>query len=176
MVSVEAGYDVLVQLGNSDLMVSSVAMGCWPIAGMTSLDVNRQDSLSTLKAALDQGINFFDTAFCYGSDGISEQLLGQAIATTTSRDKVVVATKCGVHWAANGAKIVDGSAKTLNHQCHTSLQRMKLEHVELMYLHRPDPSIPLSESAEALARLQKQGESSVRWCVQCDARPIGAVS
>ena len=63
------------RLGNTEIHVSAVAMGCWPIAGMTSLAVNDADSLATLARAVECGINFFDTAYCYGADGESERLL-----------------------------------------------------------------------------------------------------
>lgn len=144
------------QLGNSDLMVTPVAMGCWPIAGMTSLDVNANDSLKTLQAALEGGINFFDTAYCYGADGISEKLVGQAVSG--QRDQVVVATKCGVHWDSNGQKIIDGSHDRILVECDESLQRMNMDYIDLMYLHRPDPDVPLGESASALAVLKEQGK------------------
>src|SRR4051812_32992029 len=96
MMSNDATPSELRPLGQSDIHISPVALGCWPIAGMTSLDVNESDSLATLHAALDCGINFFDTAYCYGLDGISERLIGKAFAG--GRDQIVVATKCGVHW------------------------------------------------------------------------------
>ena len=147
---------MLVKLGSSDLMVSPVAMGCWPIAGMTSLDVNESDSLNTLNAAVDCGINFFDTAYCYGTDGVSERLLGQCAAGR--RDQLVIATKCGVHWDQDGGKVIDGSSDRILSECDQSLQRMGIDHIDLMYLHRPDPRTPIAESAAALATLQKQGK------------------
>ena len=67
-------------LGQTGIRVSPVALGCWPISGMTSLDVNEADSLATLHAALDAGINFLDTAYAYGAAGESERLIARAIA------------------------------------------------------------------------------------------------
>ncbi len=86
------------QLGKSDLRVSAVALGTWPMAGMTSLEVNDADSLATIAAALDSGVNFFDTAYCYGAHGECDVLLGKALAG--KRDKAVIAAKAGVHWNA----------------------------------------------------------------------------
>ncbi|MAV33903.1 MAG: aldo/keto reductase, partial [Planctomycetaceae bacterium] len=60
------------EIGSTGIRVSPVALGCWPIAGMTSLDVNRPDSLATLRTAFELGINFFDTAYAYGANGESE--------------------------------------------------------------------------------------------------------
>ena len=85
------------QLGNSDLRVSAIALGTWPMAGMTSLEVNDADSLATVAAALDSGVNFFDTAYCYGANGECDVLLAKALAD--KRDQAMIATKGGVHWA-----------------------------------------------------------------------------
>ena len=87
-------------LGDSPLRVSTVGMGCWPISGMTSLDVTREHSEATLRTAFDQGINFFDTAHCYGANGESESLLGDVLRPI--RDRCILATKAGIHWGPNG--------------------------------------------------------------------------
>ncbi len=88
------------RLGNTDMQISAVALGTWPMAGMTSLDVNDPDSLATIQSALDSGIHFFDTAYCYGPQGESEKLLAQALKGR--RDQVVIATKGGIHWDSAG--------------------------------------------------------------------------
>ena len=145
------------QLGTTDIHISPVALGCWPIAGMTSLDINDADSLATLEAALDSGVNFFDTAYCYGAHGESERLIAQALHD--HRDKIVLATKGGIHWHTNGERVFDGSPATLHRQCDESLQRLDTDHVDLLYLHAPDPQVPLSESAGALRELLDSGKT-----------------
>ena len=100
------------QLGKSDIYVSPVGMGCWPIAGMTSLEVNEKDSLQTLRAALDCGINFFDTAYSYGTKGESEELISRAIIG--KRDEVILATKCGLGWDENVQRVIDGCLVRFN--------------------------------------------------------------
>ncbi len=65
-------------LGSAGIEVSAIALGCWPISGMTSLDVNDEDSLATLRSCFDLGVNFLDTAYCYGANGESEKLIAQA--------------------------------------------------------------------------------------------------
>jgi aryl-alcohol dehydrogenase-like predicted oxidoreductase len=65
------------QLGQTDIRIAPVAMGCWPISGITSINVNERDSLATLATALDAGINHFDTAFCYGYEGESERMIAR---------------------------------------------------------------------------------------------------
>ncbi len=138
------------RLGSSDLIVSSIALGCWPIAGVTSLDVNAEDSLKTLHAALDAGINFLDTAYSYGIDGESETLIGQAIQRR--RDKVVVATKGGLHRVGKG-QAHDARPETLLRECDESLQRLQTDVIDLYYLHAPDPEVPVTESAGAIQRM-----------------------
>lgn len=144
-------------LGNTDIRISPVALGCWPISGMTSLDVNEADSLATLQAALDCGVNFWDTAYAYGRDGESERLIARAIAGR--RDEVVIATKGGIAWNTDGSRLIDGRPKTLRRQCDQSLRRLNTDRVELLYLHAPDPATPLAESAGELQRLKEEGKT-----------------
>ncbi|WP_417740385.1 aldo/keto reductase [Rosistilla oblonga] len=144
-------------LGQTDIRVSPVAMGCWPIAGMTSLEVNDPDSLATLDAAFDAGINFFDTAYCYGANGESERLIGRGLGNR--RDQIVIATKGGIAWDADGQRVQDASPATLRRQCDESLQRLGTDRVELLYLHGPDPNVPVAESAGELKRLMDAGKT-----------------
>jgi aryl-alcohol dehydrogenase-like predicted oxidoreductase len=144
-------------LGKTEICVSPVALGCWPISGMTSLDVNEADSLATLQAALDAGVNFWDTAYAYGRDGESERLIARAIAGR--RDEVVIATKGGIAWNDDGSRLIDGRPQTLRRQCDESLQRLNTDRVELLYLHAPDPATPLAESAGELRRMMEEGKA-----------------
>lgn len=144
------------QIGNTDIFVSPVAMGCWPIAGMTSLDVTEEQSLATLQAAVDAGINFFDTAYAYGMDGESEKLIARALGHR--RDEIVIATKCGICWAKPKQQVIDGKPATLRQQCEESLRRLQTDCVELLYLHAPDPNTPLRESAGELRRMMEEGK------------------
>jgi aryl-alcohol dehydrogenase-like predicted oxidoreductase len=137
-------------LGATGIRVSPIAMGCWPIAGMTSLGVNDADSLATLEACFELGVNFLDTAYCYGANGESERLIARAI--NGRRDQVVIATKGGIHWGEDGKQVVDGRAETLKREIDESLRRLNTDRVELLYLHAPDTKIPLVESAGACAR------------------------
>jgi len=145
------------KLGKSDIYVSPVALGCWPIAGMTSLDVNDVDSLRTLHAAIESGVNFFDTAYGYGVNGESERLIAKAI--DGRRNEIVLATKCGLAWDENGERVLDGRPDTLKSQIDESLTRLAVDHVELLYLHAPDPSTPVSESAGALREIMAAGKT-----------------
>ena len=143
-------------LGQTRLRVTPVAMGCWPIAGITSVDVTEAQSLRTLAAALDAGVNFFDTAFCYGYDGESEKMIARALGP--HRDEIVIATKCGIHWGADRRQQKDARPKTIRQQCEESLRRLATDRIDLYYLHAPDPQTPLTESAGALRELMDAGK------------------
>jgi aryl-alcohol dehydrogenase-like predicted oxidoreductase len=145
------------QLGKSDLRVSAVALGCWPISGMTSLGVNEADSLATIAACLDHGINFLDTAYCYGADGESEKLIAKAIGDR--RDEYVIATKGGIHWGPDGKQCHVATPETLRRECETSLRRLQTDRVDVYYLHAPDPNTPIAETAGAMKELLDAGKT-----------------
>jgi len=142
-------------IGNTDIQITPIAMGCWPISGVTSVDVTEEASLATLNAAFDSGINFFDTAYCYGYAGESERLIAKALGN--KRDQIVIATKGGIHWAGT-KQIRDASPDRIKMECNESLERLKTDRVELYYLHGPDPEIPVSESAGAFKELMDAGK------------------
>jgi aryl-alcohol dehydrogenase-like predicted oxidoreductase len=143
------------RLGKSPILVTPLGMGCWPITGITSLDVNEQQSLNTIRAAFDAGINFFDTAYCYGFDGESERMIARVLGTV--RDEIVLATKGGIHWES-GKQARCGRPETLRRQCDESLRRLRTDRIDLYYLHAPDPSLPIEESAGAIGDLIRQGK------------------
>lgn len=144
------------QIGETDLFVSPIGLGCWPIAGMTSLDVNEVDSRKTLFAAIESGINFLDTAHCYGLDGNSERLVGELLRER--RDDVIVATKGGIHWDDQAVRHYDGRPEKIIAECEESLRRMQIDVIDLYYLHAPDPAVPVEESAMAFDRLLANGK------------------
>ena len=143
------------EVGTTGIMVTPIAMGCWPIAGVTSIDVTETNSLATLQAAFDCGVNFFDTAYCYGYDGESEKLIGRALRSR--RDQIVIASKGGIHWE-NHVQQMDARPATLRRQCDESLSRLQTDRIDLYYLHAPDPRTPIVESAAALKGLLDAGK------------------
>lgn len=146
-------------------------MGCWPIAGVTTLDTNRNDSLATVRSAVEAGINHFDTAYVYGPTGESEQVLGEALADC--RDEVVIATKGGVHFEGEDMA-QDASPETLKRQCEESLRRLNTDRVELLYLHSPDPDVAIEESAGALLDLQQAGKTRSVGASNCTLEQLEA--
>jgi len=145
------------QLGTTDIHISPIALGCWPIAGMTSADVNERDSLATIEACFEVGINFLDTAYAYGFNGESETLIARALGR--KRDQMVIATKGGIHWQPPRQQILDVRPERLRRECEESLRRLQTDRVDLYYLHAPDPKTPISESAGALKELLEAGKT-----------------
>lgn len=142
------------KLGNSDLEVSRLCVGCMSFGDaashMHAWTLNAEESEALIKQALDLGINFFDTANIY-SNGTSEEYLGRAIRNHVARDQVVVATK--VHF--NEGKL---SRKAILREIDGSLQRLGTDYVDLYIIHRFDYSTPIEETMEALDSLVKAGK------------------
>lgn len=150
------------KIGTTDISVTPVAMGCWPIAGMTSIEVYKPESLKTLSAAQDAGINFFDTAYCYGAAGESEMLIGEQLLTGISasqRDQLVIATKGGIHWDDQKVRHVNGRPEKIQSELDESLIRLGTDRVELLYHHAPDPNVPIAESAGAFRQALDSGKA-----------------
>ncbi|MFP4021840.1 MAG: aldo/keto reductase, partial [Halanaerobium sp.] len=117
-------------------------------------EVDDRQSIRAIKAAVDSGINLIDTAPAYGA-GHAEKVVGQAIEGI--RDKVVIATKCGVH--REGQKYVnDLTPKRIRKEIEDSLRRLNIEQIDLYQIHWPDPDTPLKDSVEELLKLKKEGK------------------
>ncbi|TWT77005.1 General stress protein 69 [Posidoniimonas polymericola] len=158
-------------LGQSGIQVTGVALGCWPIAGVTTLGANEQDSIATVREAIDCGVNFLDTAYVYGPEGESERVIAKAL--NGRRDDVVIATKGGIHYE-DGQMTQDARPATLRAECEESLRRLDRERVELLYLHSPDPSVPIEESAGALGELQREGKTRSVGASNCSLEQLQA--
>ena len=142
-------------------------LGLWPIAGVTTIGVTQSDAESTIGAAIDLGITCFDTAFSYGYDGESDRLLGKMIRG--DRDRFAVIGKVGQRWDSNHVRVIDGTPATLIGDAETSLGRIGIEQFDLLMLHCPDPQVPITASAAALASLQSRG--LCRQVGLCNADP-----
>ncbi|MCL4194433.1 MAG: aldo/keto reductase [Thermoguttaceae bacterium] len=144
-------------LGDTDIRVSPISLGCWPMAGVTSPGANDRDSIAAIRACFELGINHLDTAHVYGRKGESERLIAAALGGR--RDEMVIATKAGLCWNEAGKIVNDGRRESLRRQCEESLARLNTDRVELLYLHSPDPRVPLSESAGELKKLMEEGKT-----------------
>ncbi|MBI5820513.1 MAG: aldo/keto reductase [Verrucomicrobia bacterium] len=141
----------------SELAVSPVALGCWPLAGITSGAITEETAVAVIHAALDAGVNHLDTAYAYGRDGESERLIGRAIRGR--RGQVVLATKVGVYWDEHGVLKRTGNPGLLRRHFEESLRRLETDAVELLYLHAPADDAPLAESARLFRELLAEGKT-----------------
>ncbi|MGD0381966.1 MAG: aldo/keto reductase [Thermoguttaceae bacterium] len=143
-------------LANTGIRISEVALGCWPMAGMTTPGVTEADGIAAIRACFELGVNHLDTAYMYGVNGESERLIAKALGNR--RAEMIIATKGGFHWATDGSQVHDASPVTLRRECEESLRRLDTDRVELYYLHAPDPKVPLAESAGEMKRLKHEGK------------------
>ena len=154
-------------LGKTGATVSAIGLGCM---GMSEFygPGNDQQSLETLATALDQGIDFLDTADMYGS-GHNEELVGRFLAGR--RDRVVLATKFGIvrNPAASAERRIDNSPQYIRAACDASLRRLRIDTIDLYYMHRQDPSVPVEDSVGAMAELVVAGK--VRYLGLSEVRP-----
>jgi myo-inositol catabolism protein IolS len=135
------------KLGQTDISLSVVAMGCWALAGDQTWGPQIEaDSKATIRAALDAGVNFFDTAEGYGG-GASEVVLGQALAGR--RHEAVIATK------VSRAHL---SSDEVQQACEGSLRRLQTDYIDLYQIHWPSRTVPLDGTMEALEKLRQQGK------------------
>ncbi len=136
-----------IKLGHTDISVSKFALGCWPFAGGSFWGDQDDDvSVATVHAALDAGINFFDTAEGYEA-GHSERVLGRALVGR--RQRAVIATKVSPSHLAP-ADVVTA--------CEQSLRNLQTDTIDLYQIHWPNWKVPLADTVDALARLKEQGK------------------
>lgn len=135
--------------------VSALGLGCMNIA-MGYGDVPEESySLRLLYDALEAGYTHLDTAAMYGS-GRSEEMIGKVLSHR--RHEFTLASKCGIHKNEKGETEINGRPEVLQKACEDSLRRLKAENIDLYYLHRMDPNVPIEESVGALSRLVEQGK------------------
>jgi aryl-alcohol dehydrogenase-like predicted oxidoreductase len=138
------------------LTVSRVAIGTWAIGGWMWGGTDETESISTIRAALDHGINVIDTAPVYGF-GRSEEIVGKATAEGHLRDKVVIATKVGLEWK-DGKVFRNASRDRIMREVDDSLRRLRTDYIDIYQVHWPDPLVPIEETAAAMQMLFKQGK------------------
>ena len=153
------------ELGANGPLVSAIGLG----AGSATTDFGEQDDevqIATMQRAVDLGITFFDTADRY-MKGRHEHLLGKALKGR--RNKVILATKFGNFDLPGGKKGYNGKPEYVPQACDASLRNLGVEHIDLYYLHRIDPEVPIEDTVGAMAELGRQGK--VRWLGLSEAGP-----
>ena len=146
------------KLGNSGLEVSALGLGCMGMSMSYGPPGDKQEMISLLRAAVDRGVTFFDTAEVYGPF-TNEHLLGDALAPV--RDKVVIATKFGFKIKSDGTPGwlgLDSRPAHIKQVADASLKRLKLDVIDLFYQHRVDPEVPIEDVAGAVKDLIKEGK------------------
>jgi aryl-alcohol dehydrogenase-like predicted oxidoreductase len=153
-------------LGASGPAVSAIGLGCMGMTGFYG-DPYDEQSLRTLHRALDRGCNFWDSSDAYGPH-TNERLLARVLRER--RDEVVIATKFGVSIdPATLRRSVNGRPENVRSCCEGSLARLEVDHIDLYYQHRVDPSVPIEETVGAMAELVRQGK--VRFLGLSEAGP-----
>jgi aryl-alcohol dehydrogenase-like predicted oxidoreductase len=144
-----------VHIGTSSLTFSRVALGTWAIGGWMWGGTDEAESIATIRAAIEQGINVIDTAPAYGF-GRSEEIVGKALAEGRLRSKVNIATKVGLEW--HDEKVFrNAGRKRIFDELYASLRRLRTDHIDLYQVHWPDPAVPVEETADAMRTLYDLG-------------------
>ena len=145
-----------VDIPGTALRVSRVALGTWAMGGWMWGGTDERDSVATIRAALDQGINLIDTAPVYGF-GVSEEIVGKAVAAKDLRSRAVIATKVGLEWR-DGKAYRNATRGRIMQEIDQSLRRLRTDYIDIYQVHWPDPLVPIEETAEAMRVLHDQGK------------------
>jgi aryl-alcohol dehydrogenase-like predicted oxidoreductase len=145
------------KLGKSNLEVSAIGLGCMGMSFGLGPAINKQDGISLIRAAVERGVTFFDTAEVYGPY-TNEELVGEALAPV--RDKVVIATKFGfkIDPATGKSAGTDSRPEHIREVAEASLKRLKTDRIDLFYQHRVDANVPIEDVAGAVKDLIQQGK------------------
>jgi len=145
-----------IEIGASGLVASRIALGTWAIGGwMWGGNSDLDESVRTIRSAVERGITLIDTAPVYGF-GRSEEIVGLALSGGL-REHAVIATKVGLEWR-DGEVWRNSSPTRIRKEIEDSLRRLRTDYIDLYQVHWPDPLVPIQETAEALARLLDEGK------------------
>src|SRR5437868_4147686 len=144
------------RLGRGGLEVSAIGFGCMGLSYGYGPPTDKQQAISLIRAAFERGVTFFDTAEAYGPF-TNEELVGEAVAPF--RDQVVIATKFGFKFGAEGGQVgTDSRPEHIKEVADASLKRLKTDRIDLFYQHRVDPSVPIEAVAGAVKDLIQEGK------------------
>src|ERR1019366_554465 len=140
----------------TNLTPSRVALGTWAIGGWMWGGSDDQESIRTIRSAIDRGITIIDTAPVYGF-GHAEEIVGNALAESGQRQNVLIATKVGLDWR-DGVPFRNASKARIQKEIEDSLRRLRTDVIDLYQVHWPDPTTPIEETARARAELNRAGK------------------
>lgn len=144
------------KLGNSDLEVSEIGLGCMGLNFGYGPGVDKQDAIKLVRAAFDKGVTFFDTAEAYGPY-TNEEMLGEALAPF--RDQVVIATKFGFDFGPDGGQSgMNSRPDHIRTYVDAALKRLQTDYIDLLYQHRVDPNTPIEDVAGTVKDLIREGK------------------
>ena len=147
------------KLGNSNLEVSALGLGCMGMSFGLGQPIDSKDGIALIRAAVEQGVTFFDTAEVYGPFA-NEELVGEALSPV--REQVVIATKFGFNIDADGTQHqnppLNSRPEHIRAVAEASLKRLKTDYIDLFYQHRVDPEVPIEEVAGAVKELIQEGK------------------
>lgn len=156
-------------LGNTDIEISPVGLGCMGLSHAFGTPLEMAEAAEKIQAAYDMGYTFFDTAECYtgtnpdGTTAYNEEAVGEGIKGF--RDKIVLATKCGVKFTGKSMEL-DSSPAAIRKAIEGSLRRLQTDYIDLYYQHRVDPKVEPEVVAETMAQLKKEGKIRA-WGISC---------
>ncbi len=142
-------------LGTNHLEVSAVGYGCMGLSHGYGTPIDRGDAIRLIRAAVERGVTFFDTAQVYGPF-TNEDVVGEALAPY--REQVVIATKFGFHFEDGKAQGLDSRPDTIRRTTEDSLKRLRTDRIDLLYQHRVDPDVPIEDVAGTVRDLIAEGK------------------
>jgi aryl-alcohol dehydrogenase-like predicted oxidoreductase len=142
-------------ISGTNLNVSRIAQGTWALGGWMWGGTDETESIRTIQAGFDKGINLIDTAPVYGF-GVSEEIVGKAIEENGNRDKVFIATKVGLEWH-NGSVWRNSSPDRIRQEVHDSLRRLRTDYIDIYQVHWPDLTVPIEQTALTMHALLNEG-------------------
>lgn len=144
------------EFGKTGLRVSKLCLGTWGIGGAGWDNYSDESRMDAIKAALECGINFIDTAPAYNA-GKAECYVGETLSKLKKRREVVISTKCGNKFV-DGKYLRCGSKESILKQCDESLKNLKTDYIDIYLVHWPDPDVELEETIDAVSTLKKEGK------------------
>src|ERR1700676_442556 len=145
-----------IHIKGTSLVSSRIALGTWAMGGWMWGGSDEKESIRTIHAALDQGVNLIDTAPVYGF-GRSEEIVGEALRQRGHRESIILATKVGLDWT-NGKIERNSARQRILQEFEDSLRRLQTDYIDIYQVHWPDPLVPVEETAATLRELYERGQ------------------